>query len=858
MDLQKIYYVNTEKRVDRRERMEKRFSQWFEPTMITRWNALPPDDPHVKEVIDSKELDPNVTNNIYACCVSHMDIWKDILENETYPEQVDILIFEDDVLFGENWIQRLNDNLKLIQEKQYPIDIFMLDSIGPMTDVNKIGLFKIKNETLTSAYLIRNKQVLRDLLNLFDKSEKFITAEELIYNIQKRETVFGAMPRLCIQEPNNSDLQNDFHCNRLITWYCEKYYPRYIHTYIEPESIKPKFNWVFLKGVDQFGEDLFLRKMPNVKRLIDIANLMNGYVVAFNTLGYFKKKITSLVPLKTKIFNPDKDGIFVRKDVYDFYLRQQKEAEIKVKKELENKKKIVCLFNSSYRTWDHEVTLKNQHDCLKQLEKVNDGVLDTVGAHVWNHREFLDVSQDPNEKLSMPDKISSLFKHVKMTQFNLDKENQINRMQRSDLFLHSFIYSLKYALDNSLEVNPSIQDNDLVYRFRPDSFVSFDRNTDFSLINANILNAPNFPYVYATVGNTAHRPISHQDPETFVKSSEAPDIVAITTPATIKKLFSWIENSFSNPFKDFNERALKFALLSNNVSIVYLNHVISNLVRGQEGKIDKLTRIKEPKVHVVSFASEGLPHDNGLPLKECLDVFLETCKKEGQVDSVSGFTPSMIKELFPNDIWCIKDCYKNYENYINITYHKIGNGCWRAFLIYRCLLQLQDGDILFFHDCNYKKTPQILDVAKNAKEYALKAASLVQNTGGIFSSPHLSNGHFIKHDLFKAILGSYDQDVAKVPGGRARSIVMIASDETRTFAKEFLELCKMYQETLMTPEPSVEDKENKNFSHNTYEQGVFNLLAFKKGYFHKDHEWFKKFGQEGINPDSGLSVIREI
>ena len=54
----------------------------------------------------------------------------------------------------------------------------------------------------------------------------------------------------------------------------------------------------------------------------------------------------------------------------------------------------------------------------------------------------------------------------------------------------------------------------------------------------------------------------------------------------------------------------------------------------------------------------------------------------------------------------------------NPGYHKVGLGAWRAVLITQILKEIPTGDIVFFHDANYKKPPAILNIlSRNVKDY---------------------------------------------------------------------------------------------------------------------------------------------
>jgi hypothetical protein len=92
--------------------------------------------------------------------------------------------------------------------------------------------------------------------------------------------------------------------------------------------------YVFLQGTDQISHDINRVDAPDVNSLLEIASDTAG-CVGVNTLGYLKNKIEKLERVP---WFADKDGIFIKKTVYDDFLQAQK-TEALQKEEYQKKQK---------------------------------------------------------------------------------------------------------------------------------------------------------------------------------------------------------------------------------------------------------------------------------------------------------------------------------------------------------------------------------------------------------------------------------------------------------------------------------------------------------------------------------------
>ncbi len=108
---------------------------------------------------------------------------------------------------------------------------------------------------------------------------------------------------------------------------------------------------------------------------------------------------------------------------------------------------------------------------------------------------------------------------------------------------------------------------------------------------------------------------------------------------------------------------------------------------------------KNKKYNYVFFFSEGPPNDKGLALGECKDKLIESAKHH--VDNISYYTPKILEDMGYGEY------VKNYENKglctKNPGMNHIGFEAWKPLILLLELEKMEDGDILIYKDCNFKK-----------------------------------------------------------------------------------------------------------------------------------------------------------
>jgi glycosyl transferase family 25 len=195
--IEKVIYINLEKRKDRREQIEKELAIYFPPEKIVRFNAF------------YENVGP------VGCTKSHIGALEMAIENKWE----NCLIVEDDIEWKKNdEFNNLYKKLKNILKNTY--DVIVLNSYDSRT-YNKTT-YKLECCRSTGAYIC-NSSYYKTILDNFKESLALLIAYRIkvplninnkfsLYNIdeywqklQKKDKWYIVAPSICIQKSGYSD-----------------------------------------------------------------------------------------------------------------------------------------------------------------------------------------------------------------------------------------------------------------------------------------------------------------------------------------------------------------------------------------------------------------------------------------------------------------------------------------------------------------------------------------------------------------------------------------------------------------------------------------------------------------------------
>ena len=316
----KTYIVNLKKREDRR----KEISTLFSNINFTNYEFY--------EAVNGFEIDLSLEiKNLFegndffnrkgmiGCALSHYNLWLNLIKDSANDYYI---ILEDDINVSDNFIEDLNESIKLLNNNlntDNNIDFLYLgyskyddneNRNYDLTDenTNKIkikdinihnfvggtfGYIATKNGALKIIDVIEKEGIKFGIDWLMRKKSKYLNGPLNLVTIQPN-IVFSEWVRT--SESNiDSDIQKNF-------------------DQFNFNEIYDTNGYYILKQVDQIGNDFYRENIGyrSIDKLLQISN-NNYYIDGFNTLGYIKNKI-NIHEIKYSQWMNDNDYLFIKMD----------------------------------------------------------------------------------------------------------------------------------------------------------------------------------------------------------------------------------------------------------------------------------------------------------------------------------------------------------------------------------------------------------------------------------------------------------------------------------------------------------------------------------------------------------------
>lgn len=289
-----------------------------------------------------------------GCALSHYNLWVQLINdnvNEYY------LIMEDDVILSSNFKDTLYKLKPLFVKRDI---IFLGYSMYHKERKKHQHVYDYHNDTIKLTPLnsnlfigglfsyVINKKGAKHILNYINENGIKKGIDIIIGQINSH-ICYELQPHICFSEWNEIDenskinkiidtnIQNNFDSIELDKFKLPYYNPIFSH-------------YIFVKGKDQIGNDLYYKEKSNILECMNTA-LNDPDCVGFNTLGFFKKGISELTNSK---YYKETDGIYIKKNVYD---------KLFINNNFKNKRiKMICNWCSSEelcKEWSNMCEYKN-------------------------------------------------------------------------------------------------------------------------------------------------------------------------------------------------------------------------------------------------------------------------------------------------------------------------------------------------------------------------------------------------------------------------------------------------------------------------------------------------------------------
>ncbi len=162
----------------------------------TRWPAVTPDQ--VDDVLHGP-FEERLNPAQRACSASHLTLWRHVWElglNHAF-------IFEDDILFAENWREQLED----VPDDRY-WDAFFLNASEPVFPEDTWQ--KTTHQWFTGAYIVSRL----GLYTLLRSNPTVPEADLMTWNLQLKGHSYARFPWPCVQQNTDSTTGTDIAANQ--------------------------------------------------------------------------------------------------------------------------------------------------------------------------------------------------------------------------------------------------------------------------------------------------------------------------------------------------------------------------------------------------------------------------------------------------------------------------------------------------------------------------------------------------------------------------------------------------------------------------------------------------------------------
>jgi hypothetical protein len=130
--------------------------------------------------------------------------------------------------------------------------------------------------------------------------------------------------------------------------------------------------------------------------------------------------------------------------------------------------------------------------------------------------------------------------------------------------------------------------------------------------------------------------------------------------------------------------------------------------------------VADPRVHLVTFYTEGRPHDTGMDLRAAQAQFREAVGRH--FVSYRAWSHREVKAVAPH----VVRVFKSLPLQLNPGYNHIGYGAYKPWLLLEALSRALPGEIVMMHDVNIQKYPVY---ALHGREYAGMARFVMGSLG---------------------------------------------------------------------------------------------------------------------------------
>jgi GR25 family glycosyltransferase involved in LPS biosynthesis len=214
--IKKVYYINLEKRTDRKEMIENMLNKTNLKYIYSRFNAI---DGTNKEFVNkfkkTNDFNKYFNHNVslsgaqFAVSMSHIKIWESIVNNKSFSDEDCILILEDDAIIKPSFNKKYNHFVNSLQKNNINPDIMPMGILGPKGKKINDNLFELHYGWGTHAYVIK-KNTCKKLLSFIKINNAL---DDYLFNVHiTKLNIIKPLKNIIIQNRDiSSDINVGFH-----------------------------------------------------------------------------------------------------------------------------------------------------------------------------------------------------------------------------------------------------------------------------------------------------------------------------------------------------------------------------------------------------------------------------------------------------------------------------------------------------------------------------------------------------------------------------------------------------------------------------------------------------------------------
>lgn len=221
-------------------------------------------------------------------------------------------------------------------------------------------------------------------------------------------------------------------------------------------------------------------------------------------------------------------------------------------------------------------------------------------------------------------------------------------------------------------------------------------------------------------------------------------------------------------------------------------------------------------IKIICFYTEGVPNDDGFPLKKVGKTIEYLAKDQGCM--FEAYTPAKLQKMGCQEF--IREYSETMKINVNPSMHKIGYSAWKPFIILHALQSMEEGDIVFYIDSNLEKYPSLRKFIENVKDISKEATRFCDFYIGRERVDQDLRLTFFANKHISTEIGQDKDFFINFPLCICNNIIARKSKFSEDILIDWLSLCRV--ERFLLP-PKAEDRP-VNLWWSTSEQSVANAV----------------------------------